>query len=193
MHCRSSKYETLVGDKYPYKQAGLPVFSPWIGPAHPLTAFTDSGLLNGFFILFLFVIILVSARAVNQTNSVSVLLGLYALNITLIVWPYQPTGHTFLFLKLKPLKLSLDCLFWLPPLWDCDDVLLSISLDSISFAFSPQNNTDTSKLSTEEAWILPRAARIAADQNTSPISAGMYSSPPMRSPYFRWNGSSIVT
>jgi len=147
MHCRSSKYETLVGDKYPYKQAGLPVFSPWIGPAHPLTAFTDSGLLNGFFILFLFVIILVSARAVNQTNSVSVLLGLYALNITLIVWPYQPTGHTFLFLKLKPLKLSLDCLFWLPPLWDCDDVLLSISLDSISFAFSPQNNTDTSKLS----------------------------------------------
>lgn len=41
--------------------------------------------------------------------------------------------------------------------------------------------------------ILPRAASMAADQKTSPIRAGMYSRPPIRSPYFRWNGSSIVT
>ena len=33
---------------------------------------------------------------------------------------------------------------------------------------------------------------MAADQNTSPISAGMNNKPPIRLPYFRWNGSNIV-
>ena len=40
--------------------------------------------------------------------------------------------------------------------------------------------------------VAPRAARMAADQNISPSNAGMYKRPPMRSPYFSWNGSSIV-
>ena len=40
---------------------------------------------------------------------------------------------------------------------------------------------------------LPRAANVAADQKTSPQSAGMNSMPPIRSPKASWKGSSIVT
>lgn len=40
---------------------------------------------------------------------------------------------------------------------------------------------------------IPRAPRIAADQKSSPISEGRYSSPPIRSPYFCCMGSNIVT
>ena len=40
---------------------------------------------------------------------------------------------------------------------------------------------------------LPNADKMAADQKTSPNKAGMKRSPPIRSPYLRWNGSNIVT
>ena len=40
---------------------------------------------------------------------------------------------------------------------------------------------------------LPRAARIAADQSTSPHRAGKNNNPPIRPPKASCNGSNIVT
>ena len=42
-------------------------------------------------------------------------------------------------------------------------------------------------------YYLPRADRMAADQNISPINAGIKSKPPILLPYICWKGSSMVT
>lgn len=41
--------------------------------------------------------------------------------------------------------------------------------------------------------VAPKAAKIAADQNTSPQSAGMNNKPPILLPNISWKGSNIVT
>lgn len=62
-----------------------------------------------------------------------------------------------------------------------------------SFNTAKIKHFDSQKIFECISEVLPKAERIAADQNTSPHKAGKNNSPPTRDPYFSWNGSSMVT
>ena len=65
-----------------------------------------------------------------------------------------------------------------------------------SFMFNSSNNRNCHTMLINDSFLnysyVPRAARIPADQNTSPHRAGMNSNPPIRPPRHSCRGSNIV-